>query len=200
MKIQGTREQLDAQDADLASSRFDDVNLADAIFQNVNLRGARFSDVNLTGASIDDANLSQMTLFGVPVSEMLAAWRSRAGALLFVKDLDALARFYAAVLGARADRAGADVVDLAAPGMRLRLHRLPPTIARGLELTTPPALRSQTPVKLVFEVASLAAARELARAHGGQVLAEEHEWADGGARVCDGADPEGNVVQFVQPP
>jgi hypothetical protein len=33
---------------------------------------------------------------------------------------------------------------------------------------------------------------------GGQVDPAEREWNDQGCLVCDGHDPEGNVVQFRQ--
>ncbi len=38
----------------------------------------------------------------------------------------------------------------------------------------------------------------MAHLHGGEVFPPEREWNFQGYRVCDGMDPEGNVVQFRQ--
>ncbi|HUL06911.1 MAG TPA: pentapeptide repeat-containing protein [Candidatus Acidoferrum sp.] len=76
-----------AQDS---KSRFavDDVNLAGASFNNVNLAQARFTDINLTGAFFDDINFTNaaigkncnvtgMTIGGIAVADLLAAYRDR---------------------------------------------------------------------------------------------------------------------------
>jgi len=66
----------------------DDVNLAGASFNNVNLAQARFSDINLAGSSFDDINFTNaaigkncnftgMTIAGIPVEDLLAAYRNR---------------------------------------------------------------------------------------------------------------------------
>ena len=59
-----------------------------------------------------------------------------------------------------------------------------------------PVRRADTPIKLVFTVASIEAARVLAAARGGQIDLPEREWQFREFRVCDGHDPEGNVVQL----
>lgn len=63
-------------DVCLAAARFSDVNLAGATFQDINLAGARFDDVNLSGAAIARANIEGMTLDGIPVTDLLAAYRA----------------------------------------------------------------------------------------------------------------------------
>jgi hypothetical protein len=78
------------------------------------------------------------------------------------------------------------------------IHAIPPDIAASFEITRPPVRREETPVKLVFLVTSIRAARALAIAHGGQVDPIEREWVFGTYRVCDGHDPEGNVIQLRQ--
>jgi predicted enzyme related to lactoylglutathione lyase len=198
MKLHQVRERLDAQDADLSGSRFDDVNLQQAVFNNVNLREARFSDVNLTRVTIENANLSHMTILGVPVTELFAAWRSRTGAVLFAKDLAALSNFYQAVLAISASHSAEDHVVIASTKLRLLIHRLPADVASTVQIANPPRARSQTAIKLMFEVASIADARQYAQEHGGQLFPPESEWVDGDFRVCDGTDPEGNVVQFIE--
>jgi uncharacterized protein YjbI with pentapeptide repeats len=71
-------------------SRFavDDVNLAGASFNNVNLAQARFTDINFAGALFDNINFTDaaigkhcnfagMTIAGIAVEELLAAYRNR---------------------------------------------------------------------------------------------------------------------------
>jgi uncharacterized protein YjbI with pentapeptide repeats len=66
----------------------DDVNLAGASFNNVNLAQARFTDISLAGAVFDNINFASaaigkncnftgMTIAGIAVAELLAAYRSR---------------------------------------------------------------------------------------------------------------------------
>jgi len=77
MKIANVTEQIEATDAGLAGSTFDDVNLSAASFANVNLTAARFRDVNMTDVSIDQANLTGMTIRGVLVDDLFAAYEAR---------------------------------------------------------------------------------------------------------------------------
>ncbi len=70
-----------------------------------------------------------------------------------------------------------------------------PTAAKIL-IASPPARRENTAVKLVFVIDSLADARAAAAAAGGGLNAPDQEWDFQGARVCDGFDPEGNVIQL----
>jgi uncharacterized protein YjbI with pentapeptide repeats len=66
----------------------DDVNIAGASFNNVNLAQARFTDINLSGSFFDNidftdaaigknCNFAGMTIAGIAVEELLAAFRSR---------------------------------------------------------------------------------------------------------------------------
>jgi len=63
------------RDVCLGGAQFDDVNLGDATFHDVNLSGAKFNDVNLANAAITNANLTGMTIEGVLVTDLLAAFR-----------------------------------------------------------------------------------------------------------------------------
>lgn len=115
------------------------------------------------------------------------------GAVLFVKDLAAMTAFYRDGLGL-AVRAGAAPgwVPLDAGGVELGLHQIPHEIAATIAIASPPVARADTPIKLVFEVDDMAAARARLIAHGA-VMAEPR-W--GG---CDGCDPEGNVFRIAAP-
>ncbi len=96
VKVEHTRQRLEVVDVDMSGSTFRDVNLSGAAFTDVSLSGAAFTDVNLAGASISDANLSrlriseanlagasivdsktdEMTINGISVKELLAAYRT----------------------------------------------------------------------------------------------------------------------------
>jgi predicted enzyme related to lactoylglutathione lyase len=61
----------------------------------------------------------------------------------------------------------------------------------------PPGRRDATPLKLVFDVASIAESGATVLAAGGRVEDEPWEWED--HRRCDFLDPEGNVGQLREP-
>jgi hypothetical protein len=64
-----------------------------------------------------------------------------------------------------------------------------------VEISAPPVLRENVPVKLFLPVRSLAQAR-LHEQLGGGMKPADAEWSGPDFRACDGFDPEGNVVQF----
>lgn len=96
IQVSGAKRVLQAERADLSGSSFNDVNLSGAVVRNVNFAGASFEDVNLSGWSVHNANLAGirisnadlrdasiedsltagMTIDGVAVSEMMAAYRA----------------------------------------------------------------------------------------------------------------------------
>lgn len=119
-----------------------------------------------------------------------------AGAVIYAKDIRRVSRFYEQVAGLRVTHAEDDHVVLESTGFQLVLVAVPERLAASIELTDPPRPREDTAIKPVFVVADLAAARDRAPALGGQLLPPEREWRFQGMRVCDGHDPEGNVVQF----
>ncbi|MFN8059061.1 MAG: VOC family protein [Vicinamibacterales bacterium] len=121
---------------------------------------------------------------------------SGVSAVLFVKDVPRMARFYGDVMGLAIVEADGATATLRAGEFHLVLHAIPPAIADTIVLTSPPELRADVPVKLAFPVASLVRARGAAAALGGGLSPEHTEWRSAGGRICDGFDPEGNVVQF----
>jgi catechol 2,3-dioxygenase-like lactoylglutathione lyase family enzyme len=120
----------------------------------------------------------------------------RAGAVLSAKDVSGVAAFYAAVTGLEIAHAEDDHVVLEADAYQLVVRSIPEPLAASIEVSTPPRRRAEVPVEMVFVVSSLAAVRELAPAAGGGLNPREREWELQGQRVCDGHDPEGNIVQF----
>lgn len=185
-------------DAKLRKSSFDDVNMLEATFVNANLGGAQFVDVNLAGVTIQDANLTGMTIDGILVSDLLRAFKSRAQTVLYARNLTRMQAFYEGVFLLQVEHAEPDSVVLAAPAAQLILVQIPESIAATIEIADPPKRRTETPIKLVCDVENLASARDTALKLGGQVDPVELEWSYQGFRVCDGHDPEGNVVQFRQ--
>jgi predicted enzyme related to lactoylglutathione lyase len=119
-----------------------------------------------------------------------------AGAVVYAKDLARVSAFYAGVPGFTVAHSEADHVVLESPAMQLVIVAIPEHIAATIEVAEPPVRRTETPIKLVLAVASIDDMRAAAESRGGQLNPPEREWQFRGFRVCDGHDPEGNVVQF----
>ena len=121
---------------------------------------------------------------------------SRAGAVLYAKDVDRLASFYSTVLGLSAANRDHDHVVLESPGFQLVILQIPREIAATIEIAVPPARRARAAVKLVFFIPSLDDVRASVEVCGGVMNPIDTEWSFQGFTVCDGLDPEGNVIQF----
>ena len=184
--------------ANLKQLELDDVNLEGSTFTNVNLGGTRFDDVNLTGVSIEDATVVGATIDGVLLTDLLRAYRRRMQVVLYAKNLKIVQAFYQTVFELSVEHSEPNHVVLGSAVSQLVIIQVPASIAATIDIADPPARRTQTPVKMVFEVTSLAAARDAARKFGGGLDPAEREWAFQGYQACDGHDPEGNVVQFRQ--
>ena len=121
--------------------------------------------------------------------------QARAGAVLYAKDPARLSAFYAGALGLEVAHREDDHVLATSSAFELVVLAIPTPIAATIEITAPPSRREDTPIKLVFPVASIGEVRAAAIRHS-VIDPPDREWANRGARVCDGHDPEGNVVQF----
>ena len=119
-----------------------------------------------------------------------------AAAVLYAKDLSSVGNFYASVARLKITHEEADHLVLESDAFQLVVVAIPARRAASIRITEPPQRRENTAIKLVFPVESLAAARQLAPLHGGGLNTATREWMFQGMRVCDGHDPEGNVVQF----
>jgi predicted enzyme related to lactoylglutathione lyase len=122
--------------------------------------------------------------------------RGLAGAVLYAKDLRRLVKFYCVVLGVEPQGAEDGFAVLRGEASSLVIVQIPNDIASSISIAAPPALRETVPVKLVFTVADIAAARKKAAELGGAVNPAEREWVFEGVDVCDGYDPEGNIFQL----
>ena len=123
-----------------------------------------------------------------------------AGAIVYAKDIQRLARFYAAVADLEIVHEVEDHVVLESETYELVIVAIPAAIASRIVIKTPPDKREATAFKIVFAVPSLAQAREAAKANEGEVYPGGKEWSFQGLRTCDGVDPEGNVFQLREIP
>jgi len=123
-----------------------------------------------------------------------------AGAIVYAKDIYVLARFYAAVADLEVMHEVDDHIVLESETVELVIVAIPAATAARIVITTPPQRRANTAFKLVFAVPSLAEARATAEADGGELDPPGKEWKFQGLRVCDGCDPEGNVIQLRELP
>ena len=91
------------------------------------------------------------------------------GLVIYAKDMDRVARFYAAVLDLESVADDSGFIVLAKPSFELSVVRIPERIAAGIDIASPPELREDTALKPSFLVPSLQAVRAAACAAGGQL-------------------------------
>jgi predicted enzyme related to lactoylglutathione lyase len=116
-------------------------------------------------------------------------------AILYVKDLERMQRFYCELLGV--DPANHNWTDVWAAfdtggSVRFALHAIP-DIAKNIEIACPPLPRENQPMKLIFEVKDVERERERLESLGIQTL--RRAWQKPG-EACDAVDPEGNIFQL----
>jgi len=121
-------------------------------------------------------------------------------AILYVKDLERMKRFYREMLGT--DPTNREWTDTWATfetggGARFSLHAIPAEIAESIVIESPPVAREQHAVKLNFEVKDVEAERARLESLGVQML--RRPWQKPG-EACDAVDPEGNVFQICSSP
>lgn len=122
-----------------------------------------------------------------------------AGAVVYARQLSLVSEFYRCVMGLRVAHAEAGHIVLESAAFQLTVVAIPEHLAAETGPAAALQRRDDAAVKLVFPVDSIVRARATARALGGELNPPEHEWEFQGSRVCDGHDPEGNVVQVRGP-
>ncbi|MDD2918307.1 hypothetical protein [Rhodoferax sp.] len=120
------------------------------------------------------------------------------GVVIFAKNKKKVSAFYRGTLDLQALEEAPSHDVLRGHGLEVVVHAIPRKIAAEIQMTQPPAVREDTPIKPTFVVTSLEAVRVAALATGGLLKPMEGAWHFRGATVLDGHDPEGNVVQFKQ--
>jgi predicted enzyme related to lactoylglutathione lyase len=119
-------------------------------------------------------------------------------AILYVKDLERMKRFYGEMLGTVPSNQGwTDAwATFETGGACFSLHAIPAEIAKRIEIESPPIPREEHPVKLIFEVTDVESERARLESLGIQIL--RRPWQRPG-EACDAVDPEGNVFQICSP-
>ena len=123
----------------------------------------------------------------------------RAEAVVYVKDLGRMRAFYEHCLGLEVGNAAEDHVVLESDVWRLSLVVVPPSIGVAIELSVPARRRESAAIKLAFQVPRIDDLRSPAAALGGQLDPTSTQWDFRGFRRCDAIDPEGNVIQLLEP-
>jgi predicted enzyme related to lactoylglutathione lyase len=118
------------------------------------------------------------------------------GAVLYAKHVEGVSSFYVECCGLQVAHSEDDHIVLESPAFQLVILAIPESIAASIAIATPPVRREGTPIKLAFHVESIDAVRKAAKNLGGELNGPAREWRYQGSTVCDGHDPEGNVVQF----
>ena len=110
------------------------------------------------------------------------------GAILFVTDLDRMTAFYRDVLGLQPveETRLENWVEFRGDGARFSLHAIPPAIATGILIDSPPRPREQSIAKLTFAVQDVDTTLEKIQQMGLPLL--PRPW--GGTEAVD---PEGNL-------
>ena len=117
-------------------------------------------------------------------------------AVVYAKDLDRMVAFYTA-LGLTVDEAQRDNhAVLIGPGLELSIVQIPERVASHIELSDPPPVRENTPIKLAFVVSSIDETLAATCALGGRVKDDSKRWQFRGHAIQDAVDPEGNVYQL----
>src|SRR5690242_20132230 len=113
-------------------------------------------------------------------------------AMLYVKDLGRMKRFYGEMLGhAPSHQVSTDGWATFNTGVvQLALNAIPAEIAQAIEIAVPPIGRESSAVKLVFEVDDVELERARLESLGIQTV--RRSWQKPG-EACDAVDPEGNI-------
>jgi predicted enzyme related to lactoylglutathione lyase len=123
----------------------------------------------------------------------------RAEAVVYVKDLERMRCFYEGCLGLAVEDGAEDYAVLESEAWRLSLVVVPPSVAATIQLSVPARRRETAAIKLGFQVARIEDLRSPAAVLGGQIDPASTQWDFLGFRRCDAIDPEGNVIQLLEP-
>ena len=116
--------------------------------------------------------------------------------MLYVRDLARMREFYGSVLEtAPINTEWTDAWALFdAGGTKFALHAIPSESGDKVELSSAPATRERSPVKLIFAVGDVPTERTRLETMGITTL--QRSWQEP-AESCDCIDPEGNIFQIA---
>lgn len=124
------------------------------------------------------------------------AGRIAAGVVIYARDLDRLAAFYAKVFGLDEVQREPGFAVFERDTFQFVVVAVPPQVAARIAIADPPRRRVDTPVKPVFVVRGIETVRGAVAELGGRLDPAAEAWQFGTWRVLDGHDPEGNVFQL----
>ena len=122
-----------------------------------------------------------------------------AAAVLYVKNLRRMQAFYATCFKMDVVDEDAEYCVLESESLTLSLVAVPKRIAAAIHPSVPPPRRAEVPVKLAFAVASIIVLRPIVAELGGSVDPTNTQWEFRDSIHVDGVDPEGNVIQLLEP-
>jgi predicted enzyme related to lactoylglutathione lyase len=117
--------------------------------------------------------------------------------VVFSPDVRRLAVFYEVVLGATSHSEPSGDIRLLSERDEVLVHSIPDQVAKSIHVTSPPVPRQNSPLKPVFDVASLEVALERVEPTGGVVTSRV--FSLNGLTRHDVVDPDGNVIQLRSP-
>jgi len=120
------------------------------------------------------------------------------GCVIFAKNIEVMTAFYKAVLKMHVSEAISSHTVLSNAATELVIHAIPKKIAESIVIENPPKIRAASAIKPAFIVESLEEVRLACTNNGGGLKPSNDMWEIRGAKVLDGWDPEGNVIQFKQ--
>ena len=119
-------------------------------------------------------------------------------AAVYAKDARRLAGFYLEVLALSRVEEGSTFVLLGSERFELVIVQAPDAVAASIEITEPPEVRIDMPMKLSFSVPNIESLRPTILRLGGGLKSWDAAWSWRSAKHLDGWDPEGNVFQLRQ--
>jgi catechol 2,3-dioxygenase-like lactoylglutathione lyase family enzyme len=122
-----------------------------------------------------------------------------ATAVLYVRRLDVMRAFYQECFGLKIIDATDAYCVLESDDWTLSLVVTRHAATAQIEVPDPPTRRDLSPIKLGFRVRQIEDLRPVFESLGGHLDAGTAAWEFYGFACLDGVDPEGNVVQLLQP-
>jgi len=120
------------------------------------------------------------------------------GCIIFAKDIAVMSEFYRTVLNLSVSEEAKGHHVLNSESLELVIHGIPKSISDNIDIETPPKLRASTPMKPCFVIESLDDVRTACESTNGGLKPVKAIWEIRGAKVLDGWDPEGNIIQFKE--
>jgi hypothetical protein len=90
MKLHRVKECLNAHESDISGSVYDDVNMSGSTVGNVNLAGCSFTNVNMSGATFEDANLSGWKIHDANLAGLKITKANLAGASITLGRMEGM--------------------------------------------------------------------------------------------------------------